>query len=93
MSSVLPCLIPSAEALAAGAGWVIRCWMPIWSSWPVRCRPNSVLAARFDLKVFFAVVAKPVAAVTATDVLGFITAQRTGARSPARAGVRGRCRR
>jgi len=44
-----------------------------------RCRPNSVLAARFDLKVFFAVVDRPVEAVTATDVLGFITAQRSGA--------------
>jgi site-specific recombinase XerD len=43
-----------------------------------RCRPNSVLAARYDLKVFFEVVATPVAAVTAADVLGFITAQRTG---------------
>lgn len=43
-----------------------------------RCRPNSVLAAWFDLKVFFAVVGKPVAAVTAADVLGFITAQRGG---------------
>jgi len=46
-----------------------------------RCRANSVLAARFDLKVFFTVVGKPVQGVTAADVLGFITAQRTGARS------------
>ncbi len=46
-----------------------------------RCRANSVLAARFDLKVFFTVVGKPVQGVAAADVLGFITAQRTGARS------------
>ncbi|HEX6967806.1 MAG TPA: tyrosine-type recombinase/integrase [Micromonosporaceae bacterium] len=43
-----------------------------------RCRPNTVLAAAYDLRVFFAVVAKPAAEVTAADVLGFITAQRTG---------------
>ena len=54
----------------------------------IRCRPNSVLAVRFDLLVFFEVVAKPVAAVSAADVLGFITAQRTGARCLPEPGVR-----
>ncbi|HEU5043582.1 MAG TPA: tyrosine-type recombinase/integrase [Nocardioidaceae bacterium] len=43
-----------------------------------RCRPNTVLAAAYDLKVFFTVVAKPPAEVAPADVLGFITAQRTG---------------
>ena len=43
-----------------------------------RCRPNTVLATAFDLKVFFDVVGKAPAEVTAADVLGFITAQRTG---------------
>ncbi|WP_432507744.1 tyrosine-type recombinase/integrase [Kineococcus arenarius] len=43
-----------------------------------RCRPNSVLAAGYDLKVFFTLIAKTPADVTAADVLGFITAQRTG---------------
>ncbi|WP_328291235.1 tyrosine-type recombinase/integrase [Kineococcus sp. NBC_00420] len=43
-----------------------------------RCRPNSVLAAGYDLKVFFTLIAKTPAEVTAADVLGFITAQRTG---------------
>jgi integrase/recombinase XerD len=43
-----------------------------------RCRPNTVLATAFDLKVFFGVVDKTPAEVTAADVLGFITAQRTG---------------
>jgi len=43
-----------------------------------RCRPNTVLAAAYDLKVFFTVVAKPPAEVASVDVLGFITAQRTG---------------
>jgi integrase/recombinase XerD len=49
-----------------------------------RCRPNTVLAAASDLKVFFTVVAKPPEQVRPADVLAFITAQRTG-----RAGERG----
>jgi site-specific recombinase XerD len=44
-----------------------------------RCRPNTVLAAAFDLKVFFSVVGKRPAEVTPGDVLGFVTAQRAGA--------------
>jgi site-specific recombinase XerD len=43
-----------------------------------RCRPNTVLAVAFDLKVFFAVVGKPPGAVSSADVLGFVTAQRAG---------------
>jgi site-specific recombinase XerD len=46
-----------------------------------RCRPNTVLAAAYDLRVFFAVVDKTPAAVGPADVLGFITAQRTGRNS------------
>lgn len=43
-----------------------------------RCRPNTVLAVAYDLKVFFTVVAKPVRRVRSVDVLAFMTAQRTG---------------
>jgi integrase/recombinase XerD len=43
-----------------------------------RCRPNTVLAAASDLRVFFTVVAKPPDQVRPADVLAFITAQRTG---------------
>lgn len=43
-----------------------------------RCRPNTVRAAAYDLKAFFAVVAKPVDQVGPADVLAFIAAQRTG---------------
>jgi site-specific recombinase XerD len=43
-----------------------------------RCRPNTVLATAFDLKVFFGVVGKDPATVTSADVLGFVTAQRHG---------------
>ena len=42
-----------------------------------RCRPNTVLAAGFDLKVFFTVVAKDPGEVSTADVLAFITAQRS----------------
>jgi site-specific recombinase XerD len=47
-----------------------------------RCRPNTVLAAAFDLKVFLSVVGKAPTKVSTADVLAFVTAQRTG-----RAGV------
>jgi integrase/recombinase XerD len=43
-----------------------------------RCRPNTVLAVAYDLKVFFAVVKKTPRLVRPADVLGFMTAQRTG---------------
>ena len=43
-----------------------------------RCRPNTVRAAAYDLKVFFTVVAMPPDQVRPADVLGFITAQRIG---------------
>jgi len=49
-----------------------------------RCRPNTVLAAAYDLRVFFGVVGKPPEEVRTTDVLGFITAQRTGRSGGAR---------
>jgi site-specific recombinase XerD len=78
MSNVLPCLIASADPGASRrfGDPLVDAYLEFLS---VRCRPNSLLAAWFDLKVFFAVVGKPVEAVTAADVLGFITAQRTGA--------------
>jgi integrase/recombinase XerD len=43
-----------------------------------RCRTNTVLAAVYDLKVFFTVVGKAPQDVTPGDVLAFVTAQRTG---------------
>jgi integrase/recombinase XerD len=45
-----------------------------------RCRPNTVLAAESDLRVFFSVVGKPPDAIGPADVMAFITAQRTGQR-------------
>jgi integrase/recombinase XerD len=46
-----------------------------------RCRPNTVLAVGYDLKVFFTVVGKPAEQVRPGDVLAFMTAQRAGASS------------
>jgi integrase/recombinase XerD len=43
-----------------------------------RCRPNTVLAVAYDLKVFFAVVPKSARRVRPVDVLAFMTAQRAG---------------
>jgi hypothetical protein len=43
-----------------------------------RCRPDTVLAVAYDLKVFFTVVGKPPRRVRPVDVLAFMTAQRAG---------------
>jgi site-specific recombinase XerD len=43
-----------------------------------RCRPNTVLAVAYDLKVFFTVVRKSPRGVRPVDVLAFMTAQRAG---------------
>ena len=43
-----------------------------------RCRPNTVLAVGYDLQAFFRAVGKPPEQVMPADVLGFMTAQRTG---------------
>ena len=48
-----------------------------------RCRPNTVLAVAYDLKIFFTVVGKSPKRVRPADVLGFMTAQRTGQGSAA----------
>lgn len=41
-----------------------------------RCRPNSVLAAGYDLKVFFTQVPREPVQVTMTNIFDFIAAQR-----------------
>ena len=79
MSVFDPCLIRSR---GPGGEPVVRLGLRLVDDYleflQGRCRPNTVLAAAYDLKVFFAVVAKPPVEVVAFDVLGFITAQRTG---------------
>lgn len=87
--SLLPCLLPAADRVTgAPPGRFGDPLVDVYLEFLVaRVRPNSVLAAWFDLKVFFAVVGKPVVAVTPADVFGFITAQRTGAASLPVAGM------
>ncbi len=74
-----PCLIGSSERLD---GLVARVGVALADEYLEflggRCRPNTVLAAASDLRVFFAVVGKTPEQVRPGDVLGFITAQRTG---------------
>jgi len=66
----------------AGGGVVVRLGVPLLDEYlefvAGRCRPNTVLAVAYDLKVFFTGVAKPPRRVRPVDVLGFMTAQRTG---------------
>jgi len=47
-----------------------------------RCRPNTVLATAYDLKVFFEVVGKEPTRVSTADVFAFIAAQRAPRRGP-----------
>jgi hypothetical protein len=47
-----------------------------------RCRPNTLLATAYDLKVFFTVVGKDPVDVVTADVFAFITAQREPRRGP-----------
>jgi integrase/recombinase XerD len=79
MSVFDPCLIRSR---GPSGQTVVRVGMPLLDDYleflEGRCRPNTVLAAAYDLRVFFGVVDKPPAEVRSADVLGFITAQRTG---------------
>src|SRR5215218_8875607 len=79
MSVVDACLIRSVGARGEP---VVRLGMPLVDEdlefLQGRCRPDTVLAAAYDLRVFFRVVDKPADAVRPADVLTFITAQRTG---------------
>ncbi|WP_109474871.1 tyrosine-type recombinase/integrase, partial [Ornithinimicrobium cavernae] len=81
MSVLLPCLIRSS---GPGGEVVVRLGVPLVDDYleflSGRCRPNTVLAAAYDLRVFYSVVGKAPDQVCPADVLGFITAQRTGGR-------------
>src|SRR5205809_8126596 len=79
--------VPAAELCVArsrdhSGGLVVRVGVPLADVYLEflggRCRPNTVLAAAYDLKVFFTVVAEPPDQVRPADVLALITAQRTG---------------
>jgi Phage integrase, N-terminal SAM-like domain len=71
-----------ARSAGPGGGVDVRVGVPLADVYLEflggRCRPHTVLAAAYDLKVFFSVVAKRPDRVQPADVLAFITAQRTG---------------
>ena len=73
----MPCLVRSTGDDGIP---VIRLGHPLLDDYlafvAARARANTWLAVAFDLKVFFGVVAKPPAEVTAADVFGFLAAQR-----------------
>jgi integrase/recombinase XerD len=75
VSVLVPCLVRSVDR---SGGVVVRLGVELLDVYleflAGRCRPNTVLAVGYDLKVFFAVVGKPVERVQPADVLGFITA-------------------
>jgi integrase/recombinase XerD len=78
----VPVVVGVSRPSGSSGRAVVTCDEPLVSDYleflAGRARPNSVLAAAYDLRVFFTVVDKPPAGVTPADVLGFITAQRTG---------------
>jgi hypothetical protein len=73
------CVVSSRDD---GGGLVVRVGIPLvdvcLEFLGGRCRPDTVLAAAYDLKVFFTVVTGPPDEVGPADVLAFITAHRTG---------------
>jgi integrase/recombinase XerD len=66
----------------AAGGLAVRLGVPLLDEYLEflggRCRPNTVLAVAYDLKVFFTVAKKTPRRVRPADVLAFMTAQRTG---------------
>jgi hypothetical protein len=73
-----PCLV--RFDVADGSRHRVRLGHPLLDDYlelvAARARRNTLLAAAWDLKVFFGVVAKDPAEVTTADVLAFIKAQR-----------------
>src|SRR5580658_4560065 len=79
MDAADACVVSSSDGRG---GLVVRIGIPLADVYlgflGGRCRPNTVRAAAYDLRVFFTVVAKPPDQVRPADVLAFITAQRAG---------------
>jgi site-specific recombinase XerD len=75
MSRLDPCLLPARVDVSEplGRAEVVDRYLVFVAA---RCRPNTVVAARSDLRAFFAVIDKNPVAVTPADVLAFIAEQR-----------------
>jgi integrase/recombinase XerD len=78
-----PCLVRSADP---GDRVPVRLGDPLVDEYlefvAARCRPNTVLATAYDLKVFFSVVGKEPSRVSTADVFSFLSAQRAPRRGP-----------
>ena len=74
--------IQLTRSRSAAGDLVVRLGVPLLDEYleflAGRCRPNTVLAVAYDLKVFFTVVGKAPRRVRPVDVLAFMTAQRAG---------------
>jgi integrase/recombinase XerD len=77
----MPSVFPSLVLPEKGSTGAPRLGHPLvddyLASVAARSRPNSTLAAAYDLKVFFTVVAKEPADVRVSDVVAFVRAQRS----------------
>jgi integrase len=84
MEACMPALVALTRSSDAAGNVIARLGLPLTDEYlefvAGRCRPNTVLAVAYDLKVFFTAAGKPPDAVTTADVLAFMTAQRTGGR-------------
>lgn len=73
----IPCLI---WLTGTDGGVSVRLGHPLLDAYlefvAARCRPNTLRAQAYDLKVFFSVIGKDPIEVDALDVLGFIASQR-----------------
>jgi integrase/recombinase XerD len=78
----MPTIVALMRSCDAAGNVSVRLGLPLMDEYleflAGRCRPNTVLAVAYDLKVFRAATGKPPEAVTTADVLAFITAQRAG---------------
>ena len=79
MAFTEPCL---KRGVSPAGELVVRVGVPLLDDYlkflAGRARPNTVLAAGYDVLVFFRFVAKEPHEVTSADVLAFITSQRSG---------------
>ncbi len=79
MAFTEPCL---KRGVSPAGEVVVRVGVPLLDDYleflAGRARPNTVLAAGYDVVVFFRFVAKEPGEVTSADVLAFITSQRIG---------------
>src|SRR5487761_1818003 len=79
MEACMPVTVRLTRSRDAAGDLVVRLGVRLLDEYLAgRCRPNTVLAVAYDLKVFFTVVKKTPRQVRPVEVLAFMTAQRAG---------------